>query len=350
MMSKKIINTALCSFGMSGTVFHAPFINLNDGFNLYAVLERNSNKAELKYPNIKTFSSLEELLKDDNIDLVIVNTPNITHYEIAKKVIHSAKHIIIEKPFTATSQQAKELIVLAKNKNVKLSVFQNRRFDSDFRTVKKVLSENILGEIVDAEIHYDRYVPELSYKVHKETAAVGVGCIYDLGSHIIDQGIQLFGMPNAVFAELRINRKDSKVDDYFDVKLYYSKHSVTLKASYFVKEPLPSYILHGKKGSFLKSRADVQETDLQSGKKIDFENWGIESEKEMGLLNVIVEGKNINKKIPTLNGNYGEYYDQMYHAITNNKTVPVSGEDALQVIQIIEAAIKSNIEKRVIEL
>jgi predicted dehydrogenase len=344
------INTALCSFGMSGWVFHAPFISVNPNFNLYGVWERTKNLAQEKYPGVKTFRSLEELLTDQNIELVIVNTPSVTHYDFAKQVILSGKHCIVEKPFTAPAIQAQELIDLARRQNVKLSVYQNRRYDSDYKTVKKILEEGWLGEMVEANFHYDRFVPELSYKAHKETPTPAVGCLYDLGSHLIDQALQLFGMPLAVFADIAINRPGSQVDDYFDLKLFYPNHRVILKSSYYVREAMPGYQLHGKKGSFIKHKTDVQETDLQAGKIPGGDDWGIEPDSQRGLLHTEKDEKIIKKLIPSLKGNYGDYYDAMYTAIRSNSEVPVSGEDGMKVIQVIEAAIKSNKAKRIIEL
>ena len=344
------INTALCSFGMSGWVFHAPFITTNPGFNFYGVLERTKNLAQEKYPGVKTFRRLEDLLADKNIELVIVNTPSVTHFEFAMETILAGKHLIVEKPFTATVLQAEELIAAAKKKNVKLSVYHNRRYDSDYRTIRKVLDEGVLGKIVEAEIHYDRYVPELSYKVHKETPTPGVGALYDLGSHLIDQALKLFGMPVAVFADITINRPGSKVDDYFDVKLFYPNHRVTLKSSYYVREALPGYIFHGTLGSFIKHKTDVQETDLQAHKKPGGDDWGIEPENQKGLLHTEKDGKVIKEYIPSQRGNYGDYYDGIYNAIRNDADPPVAPEDALNVIKIIETAFISNAEKRVIGL
>jgi len=346
----KPINTALCSFGMSGLLFHAPFFTVNPKFNLYGVLERTKKKAQEKYPSVKTFRTLDSMLVDDSIELVIVNTPNITHYDISKKVINSGKHLVIEKPFTATVAEAEELIALAKAKNVVISVFQNRRYDSDFKTVKKILEEHWLGDIVEAEFHYDRFDQELSYKLHKETPTKGVGSIYDLGSHIIDQVLQLFGLPQSVFADLDALRPNSKVGDYFDLKLFYPSHRVILKSSYFVREPLPGNIIHGTKGSFVKSRADVQETQLQAGILPESDNYGIEPETEQGLLHTEKNGKIIKKYIPTLKGNYMDYFDGLYDAIRNKKEVPVTATDGMLVIKVIEAALISNKEKRVIKL
>lgn len=346
----KPINTALCSFGMSGWVFHAPFITAHPGFNFYGVWERTKNLAQEKYPGVKTFRSLEELLADAAVELVVVNTPSVTHFDFAKQVIHAGKHLIVEKPFTATAEQAQELIDLAKKKNVKLSVYHNRRFDSDYRTVKKILDEGWLGNIVDAEIHYDRFVPTLSYKAHKESPTPAVGCLYDLGSHLIDQALQLFGMPVALFADIAINRPASKVDDYFDLKLFYPNHRVTLKSSYYVREALPGYQLHGRSGSFIKHKTDVQETDLQAHKKPGGDDWGVEPDNQKGLLHTEKDGKLVKEYISSLRGNYGDYYEEIFRAIRNDSAVPVTGEEGRNVIQVIEAAIKSNKEKKVIEL
>lgn len=346
----KPINTALCSFGMSGWVFHAPFISIHPGFNLYAVWERSKKLAEEKYPGIKKFRTLEDMLADDNIELVIVNTPSVTHYEYAKQALMAGKHLVVEKPFTATVVQAEKLIELAKKNNVKLSVYQNRRYDSDFKTVKKVLDEGMLGKIIDAEIHYDRYTPELSYKAHKETPTAAVGSVYDLGAHLIDQALQFFGMPVAVSADIAINRPGSRVDDYFDIKLFYPAHRVSLKSSYFVREALPGYIFHGTKGSFIKAKTDVQETDLLGGKKPGAADWGVEPESQRGLLHTERDGAVVKEYITSLQGNYGEYYDGICDALRNDKEVPVSADDGMKVIKVIEAAYSSNKERRVIEL
>ena len=187
------INTALCSFGMSGLVFHSPFLTINPHFNLYAVWERTKNLAEEKYPFVKTYRTLEAMLADELVELVIVNTPNYTHYEYAKKSLEAGKHVIVEKPFTIDVAQANDLIEIAKKQNKILSVYQNRRYDSDYKTIKNVVSENLLGELVEVEMHFDRFREELSPKKHKETPSPGAGVLYDLGSHLIDQALQLFG-------------------------------------------------------------------------------------------------------------------------------------------------------------
>jgi len=344
------IQTAICSFGMSGRVFHAPFINAHPGFNFYGVLERTKNLAQEKYSNVKVFRSLEEMLADDNIELVVINTPNKTHYDFTKLALLAGKHVICEKPFTVSVAEAKELIDLADSQQKKLSVFQNRRYDSDFRTIQTVVAKHSLGNIIEAEFHFDRFKEELSPKLHKETPGQGTGALYDLGAHLIDQALQLFGMPKAVFADIVAMRPISQVDDYFEVLCYYDACRVRIKGSYQVREALPGYVLHGSKGSFIKPKTDVQEAQLQAGKSPSDEDYGIEPESEKGLLHTVVDGAIIREYLPSLRGNYLDFYEGMYQAIRNNTPLPVTAQDGKKVIQIIEAAFKSNKEKRVIEL
>jgi predicted dehydrogenase len=345
-----IINTALLSFGMSGSLFHAPFINLHEGFRLYAVLERTKQLAQQQYPAVKTYRSIDELLLDDSIDLVIVNTPNYTHYEYAKKALLASKHVVVEKPFTVSVAEGAELIALAQEQKKVLSVYHNRRYDSDYRTIKKIIEEGVLGEIKEAEFHFDRYKKDLSPKAHKEVPGPGRGALYDLGSHLIDQAIQLFGMPEAVFADIQIVRPTSKVDDYFELLLYYPGRRVRLRCSYLVREPLPGYVMHGINGSFIKQRTDILEAALQQGMSPAAEDWGIEPGQEQGYLHTEIDGVEIKKHIASARGNYMDFYEGLYQAIQNNAVVPVSAESALDVIRIIEASFLSNSEKRVINI
>ena len=344
------IKTAILSFGMSGRVFHAPFISLHTGFELYGVWERSKSESLQFYPGIKIFRTLEELLADDSIELVVVNTPTATHFDFTKKVLAAGKHAVVEKAFTTTVAEAVELKELAEKQHKQLSVFQNRRWDSDFKTVKKVIQEGWLGEIVEAEFHFDRFKEELSPKPHKEIPGPGAGILNDLSPHLIDQAVHLFGMPQSVFADLRITRPGSKVDDYFEILLYYPTLRVRLKSSYQVREPLPAYIIYGRKGSFLKSRADVQEILLMINQKPNVTDWGTEPEKEKGLLHTEKDGKVIREKIPTLQGNYYDYYDGIYLAIREDKPMHVTPLDGIRVMQVIHAAFESNRLKKIMDL
>jgi predicted dehydrogenase len=344
------IKTALCSFGMSGLVFHSPFLSINPGFNFYAVWERTKNEAQKKFPNVITYRSLDEMLSDELVELVIVNTPNYTHFEYAQKALQAGKHVIVEKPFTVTVKEAQQLIELAKKKNKILSVYQNRRYDSDYKTIKKVLDKKLLGAVVEAEFHFDRYREDLSPKQHKEIPGPGTGVLYDLGAHLIDQALQLFGWPAKLFADIRIIRPVSKVDDYFEVLLYYPNLRVRLKASYSVREALPGYIIHGLKGSFIKPKTDVQEALLQAGNIPGGPDWGTEPETEKGLLHTEINGVEERKYIDSEQGNYDDYYSGIYEAIRNNKPVPVTAEEGMNVIRVIEAAFESSKAQKVVQL
>ncbi|WP_374174566.1 Gfo/Idh/MocA family oxidoreductase [Flavobacterium tructae] len=343
------IKTALLSYGMSGKVFHAPFLNIHQGFELLGSWERSKKLIQQDYPAVKSYASIEDLLADD-VDLVIVNTPVGTHYEYAKQVLLSGKHAVVEKAFTTTVAEAQELAAIAKEKGLKLAVFQNRRWDSDFKTVQKVIHDGALGDLIEAEFHFDRYNPLLSPKAHKETVNDGAGILKDLGPHLIDQAVCLFGSPNAVFGDIRFTRADTLVDDWIDLLLIYENFRVRLKAGFFVREANPAYVIHGKKGSFLKPRGDVQEDDLKLGKKPNLEFWGTESEVLQGLLHTEIDGKVIREKIPTLQGNYFSFFDGVYEAIVKNEKEPVTAQDGVKVMQIIEAAIASHTQQKVINL
>lgn len=343
------IKTALLSYGMSGKVFHAPFLTIHPGFELMGSWERSKKLIQADYPEVKSYPTIEDVLSDD-IELVVVNTPVGTHFEYAKKVLLAGKHALVEKAFTTTVAEAQELAALAKEKGLKLAVFQNRRWDSDFKTVQKVISDGVLGELVEAEFHFDRYNPNLSPKQHKETANSGAGILKDLGPHLIDQALCLFGLPKAVFADIRITRAHSLVDDWIDILLFYPDFRVRLKASFFVRQANPAYTIQGKKGSFLKPRGDVQEDELKLGKKPNLDTWGTESDANQGLLHTDINDAVFNAKIPTLQGNYYDFFDGVYQSILNDKTEPVTAQDGVHVMQIIEAAIESSAQRKAINL
>lgn len=345
------IRTGLCAYGMSGKVFHAPFLDCLDGFEFSAVVERHEKKAAERYPGVTSYDSVEALLGDDSIRLVVVNTPNVTHYEYARAALEAGKDVIVEKPFAATVGEAEALIALAGKQGRLLTVFQNRRWDSDFLTVKEVIGEDLLGPLVEAEFHYDRYRPEINeIKKHKEVAETGVGLIYDLGPHLIDAAIVLFGKPEAVFATLQHHRPHSVVNDYFDIKLLYEQFTCTLKSSLLVREPGPGYLLHGVLGSFIKSRGDIQEAALLIGDSPCTPAWGIEPEAEWGILHTAVDGIGVRKTYPSVQGGYQEFFKKIAGALTRNETPPVKLEDSLLNMQIIEAALKSGREREVVAL
>lgn len=345
----KKVKTALLAYGMSGKIFHAPFLALHPGFELSGAWERSSKRIQEDYPEVKSYSSFEELLADD-VDLVVVNTPIDTHFDYAKRALEAGKHVLVEKAFTTSVEEAETLRDLAKEKGLTVTVYQNRRWDSDFKTVKSVLDQQLLGRIVEAEIRFDRYNPVLSPKAWKETPNAGASLLLDLGSHIIDQALVLFGMPEAVFADIRMVRTNSLIEDNVDILLYYADKRVRLHTGLFNRELLPSYVMQGTKGSFFKMRGDVQEDVLKTGAKPDLDGWGTEPETLSGLLHTETDGVVIRNNYPTMQGNYYDLFEGVYQSVVNGKPEIVSAAAGVNIMRIIAAARKSSLEKKVIVL
>ena len=336
------IKTALLSFGMSGKLFHAPFIHCNKNFELVGAWERSQKAIQSIYPYTTSYNSLDALLADASIELVIVNTPTITHFEYAKKALLASKHIVVEKAFTTTVAEAITLKEIAAEVGKKISVYQSRRWDSDFLTTQKMIDENVVGDLIDVAIRFEKFRPALSNKPHKELPQPGAGLLNDIGPHVLDQAICLFGMPIALYATLRKTRKDTKVDDWFYITLYYRTFTVNVHFTYFAKLPMPGYIVQGTNGTFVKNRADVQEAQLLAGILPTAKNWGEEPISEQGILDTEILKKNNCQKIETVPGNYGIFYETLYHAIQYNTPLPVTCDEAINVMQLIELAQKSN--------
>lgn len=342
------VKTAIASFGMSGLVFHGPALKVNPGFDVISILERSKNISKKLFPDVTIVRSYNEMLENKDIELVIVNTPDKFHYEMAKLAILSGKHVVVEKPVTLQSAQAAELIALAREQGVVFTVYQNRRWDGDFRTVQKVLAENKLGRLIEFESHYDRYRTFITPETWKEEGGQYSGVLYNLGSHMVDQVYVLFGKPLAVTAHLKIVRTAGIVTDYYDLRLEYKKFAALLKCSYLVKKPGPRYILHGEFGSFYKSGIDPQEEMLKAGKLPVGEIWGTEPASEWGKLFYENDGKDFEEVIETLPGNYNIFYNNVFDAIRNNADLFVKPEESVEVLKILEACLKSNRENRTV--
>jgi predicted dehydrogenase len=342
------IKTGISSFGMSGKLFHAPFIDAHPGFELHGIVERHNYDSKERYPYSKLYRSVEELCADPEIELVVVNTPTHLHYEQARLVLNAGKHLVIEKPFTITVKEAEELNSLAESRNLFLSVYQNRRYDGDYRSVKHVVENNLLGEIREVEIRYDRYRPVFGGKQHKEGDLPGAGILYDLSPHLVDQAIQLFGFPDAVFADLIKMRDDVAVPDYFEILFYYERLRVRLKATCIARESSWAYILHGMKGSFLQNRSDVQEQQLQLGIKPSLDQWCPDLELPDGLLHTEINGEVQIRQTTSIPGTYMGYSDDVYKAMREGGVNPVPAMDGIKNMMIIEAAFKSFRNKSIV--
>jgi len=345
-MSNHPIHVGLAGFGMAGKVFHAPLVRANPRLRLTHVLERHGNDAQAGYPGIAVVRDIDELLHSP-VELVIIATPTATHFDLAAKSLKAGKHVVVDKPFTADSRQAQELIDLARRQQKLLSVFHNRRWDADFRTLTDLLQRQQLGRLVQYESHFDRYRPVLNPKGWREIPSLGSGTLFDLGSHLIDQALSLFGLPQAVYADIRSEREGCVTDDSFELILDYPRLKVTLKSSMLVREPGPRFLVHGTSGSYLKYGIDPQEEALKQGHTpATTANWGSEPEQDWGILHTDAGGSQFRGKVPSLPGCYPAYYDNICQAIREGAELAVKPEDGRNTIRLIELAVESNREKR----
>ncbi len=343
------IRTAIVGFGLSGQVFHAPFISQSPAFELSYIVSTGSLAAK-QYPSAQIVPTFEALLQKTDFDLVVICSPNTLHFEQASLALKAGKHVVVEKPMVINSAEAKVLLNLAQELGLQLIPYHNRRWDGDFLTLQHIIAEGFLGDVMDYEVHFDRFNPEITRASWRYLQKEGGGTLFDLGTHLIDQAIVLFGKPQSVFAMLYNQRPGSVVDDSFEVKLFYSNITATLKASVFVKEPGPRMMVHGTKGSFVKYGLDPQEAWLRKGKKPDAKGYGLELSKFWGKLNTEYNGKQFSGKYETLPGNYMGFYNGVYESLSKGEKPLVAASDALLNLQIVEAAQQSFQEKRIISL
>jgi predicted dehydrogenase len=344
----KKIKVGLASFGMSGKVFHAPLLQAHIHFELYAICERSKNEAITIYPNVHIVKSFDELLLMAEVELIIVNTPDPTHFDHCKAALLAGKHVVVEKPFVFTVKEGEELISIADNNNLVLSIFQNRRWDGDFLTVQKIIAENKLGRIVEFRSNFERY---RNYSVPgswKESTNRFVGTVYNLGSHLADQAMLLFGMPDGVFARIYNQRDFAEVDDFFQLILIYKHVHVTLSAGYLMREPTHRFVVNGTLGSFVKNGIDPQEEMLKSGILPTNRDFGKDSPANFGILHTEINGEAVRNELETIQGNYLLYYDNIADCIRMGGILEVSAKENLQLIRILEAAFQSQLENRIV--
>jgi scyllo-inositol 2-dehydrogenase (NADP+) len=334
------IRVGVLSYGMSGRVFHAPILHVNPGYTMVKVMQRSGSSVLDRYPYVQVVRDANDIIQDPDIDLVLVNTPDHTHFDFTKASLEAGKHVVVEKPFVQEVNEGVALIELARKKGKILTVFQNRRWEGDFLTIRKIIDNQLLGRLVEFEAHFDRF-RNFIRDSWKEKPENKTGTLYNLGSHLVDQAIVLFGMPDAVFADIRKQRTGSQVDDLFDLNLIYPAVKVTLKSSYLVREPGPRYMLHGTEGSFIKYGTDPQEEALTRGQFPDTENWGRENEDKWGILNTTINGLHFRGPVETLPGCYQEFYNSLYETLVNAGELAVKPEESLNGIRIIRAAYES---------
>jgi len=334
------INTGLMAYGMSGRVFHAPFIYAHPGFELSAVVERHEKKMSERYPGIVSYDKTEDLLNDQQIELIIVNTPNNTHFDLAKKSLQAGKHVLVEKPIAATVAEVKELYDLARQVGRHLMVYQNRRWDSDFLSVKEAIESGRLGQLIEVHFRFDRYKTTLSPKQFKETKSMAPnGLAYDLGPHLIDQAISLFGRPLKFTKTTATYREDSQVDDYFHFHLAYPNQlNVYLTSGLLIAQPTPSFVVHGALGSYIKKRCDVQEMYLEKSMLPTESIYGVEGPGSRGkLVTIGPNGEKINEYIDSKRGDYMKLFEAVYQTIRNGALYPITEEHIAWQIELLEA-------------
>lgn len=338
-----MLRVGLVGFGMAGRVFHGPLLASVEGIELSAVVERSSNHAAERYPGLKTCRSLEEMLADSSLDLFVVATPSGTHFEVARQILEAGRNVVVDKPMAVQSSQIASLIALAKAKNVLLAPFQNRRWDGDYLTVKKLLDNGLLGRLVWFESRFDRWRPVApTERLWKENADTGGGVLLDLGTHIADQALELFGKPQAVAAEVRMEREWAQVNDAFEIRLRYSGFTVALGANSLSLPPGPRFYLRGCKGNFSKHGLDPQEAALNLVPRIADPQWGREPKDAWGTLYADAGGSIVTRPVETLPGDYRLFYAGIRDALLGKGAPPTQAVEAWRTARLLEYAQQSS--------
>ena len=332
------IRVGLIGYGYASKTFHAPLISGTPGMTLAAVASSDENKVHADWPAMPVVSGPERILNDPNIDLVVIPTPNATHFPLAKAALEAGKHVVVDKPFTVTLSQARELEALAKSGGRLLSVFHNRRWDSDFLTVKALINEGLLGEVGYFESHFDRYRPQVHNR-WREQGGPGSGIWYDLAPHLLDQVVNLFGLPVSMQVDLAQLRPGSQSTDYFHAVLAWPQRRVVLHGTLVAAAETARFIIHGSRGSYVKYGLDPQEERLKSGERLPQEDWGYDMRD--GVL-TRAEGEDITEESwLTLPGNYPAYYAAIRDALNGSGTNPVPASQAIQIMELIELGLES---------
>jgi len=331
------INCAFAGFGKSATRYHLPYVlqrrDLFQVKTIFDITRRPDIEKEEAYQGIRFTSDLNDILHDESITLVTLCTPPQTHYDLAKRCLEHGKNVIVEKPFTRTLAEAQSLFALAAEKGLTVTPYQNRRFDSCFLAVKKVIDSGVLGKIVEFESHFDYFRPDAP----DAPADYTHGAFYGLGVHLVDQVVSLFGRPDLVHYDIRSVRNKNNPDDTFELQLYYGETKAMVKCSHLVMQPYPKFILHGEKGSFIKLNIDQQETWLKAGNLPGSPDFG--QETEYGVLKYIDDsGETITEHVDAGKGDYGRVYDAVYATICQGHAPYVPAADVMTTMEILHRA------------
>jgi scyllo-inositol 2-dehydrogenase (NADP+) len=339
------IRAGVIGFGLAGRIFHTAVIHATPGLELAAIVQRKGDEAAKAYPHVQIYRSIEELLADASIRLIVVATPSFSHFEVAEECLRADRDVVIDKPFALTSDEAEKLIHLARERKRLLTVYQNRRWDGDFKTVEKILVSGELGRLVTFESHFDRFRPKPRHEVWRESGGPGGGTLFDLGAHLIDQALTLFDKPDSIFASVRIDRDNGAADDAFDITLFYPRFTAYLRASTIARAPGPRFTLHGTEGSFVKFGLDPQEEALKGGATFETPGFGHESEAEWGKL--YLENAEP-QSIETEAGDYRGIYANVRDALLGKTKLAVTPEQGWRTTRLIELARESSSLGRVL--
>jgi predicted dehydrogenase len=339
------IRVGVIGFGLAGRIFHTAVIQATPGLELAAVVQRSGDDAKKEYPEARQARSIEELLADPGIRLVVIATPSYSHYELAKQCLREQRNVVIDKPFTLKSEEAAELIRTARHRKLLLTAYQNRRWDGHFRTLRSVIKGGELGRLVSFESHFDRFRPAPRRDVWRESGGPGGGTLFDLGPHLIDEALTLFGAPDTITASVRVEREHAAVDDAWDILLEYEhpyRFTAALRATLTACAPGPRYVVHGTKGSFTKWGLDPQEDQLKAGMRPDAPGFGEEPESAWGELKLCSESGPAIRRVKTERGDYRGFYENVRDVLLGKAELEVKPEQAWRTTRLIELARESS--------
>jgi predicted dehydrogenase len=343
-----MIDVGLIGFGLGGRCFHAPVVHAVPGLRLAVILQRTGESAAQLYPDARIVRTLDELLSIDSIRLIAISTPNQTHFPLAKRALEAGKHVVVDKPFTTTVAEAVALLNLANQRKLVLSVYHNRRFDADFQALRQTIAAGDLGRILRFESTYDRFRPTSKPNAWREKRGPGSGVLFDLAPHLLDQAFTLLGTPQAITADVRIERPGFTTDDAFDIFLHYPEATrALLRATMMSAIPRPRLIVLGEKGSYLKREFDPLEPNLRAGEIPAGTSWVVEKPENYGELSTVENGIAATRKITSI-GDWREFYANVRDAVEGKAPLVVTHQQILNVMIAMELTLESNSKRTTI--
>ena len=340
-----MINVGLIGFGLAGRSFHAPVIRAVPGLRLAAILQRTGDDAAKLYPDARIVRSVEELLAVPDVRLIVIATPNDTHHPIARQCLAAGRDVVVDKPLSTTLEEGLDLVDFARERGRLLTVYQNRRYDGDFQALRQVVASGRLGQPVRFESNYDRFRPQIKANAWRERSGPGTGILFDLAPHLIDHAVVLFGLPEAITADIRVERENAVADDSFDLTLHYSGSlRALLRATMLAPVTRPRFLLHGTNGAYVKHAFDVQEPKLRGGRVPWNETPSKEEQEEnSGVLTLVkADGTTTTQLVPAAPSDYRSYYANVQDALLGAAPLPVTPQHALNVMRVLELARQSS--------